>query len=60
MTKIKIQRIELICQLLNEGKTYKEISNATGMKVGIVKYYIYRYMQKTTKYEIIRPISSES
>lgn len=54
MTKIRIPRIELICQLLNEGKSRKEIQLATGLKESSLRWYIYTYLEveNPVKYKV--------
>lgn len=59
MTKIKTDRIELICRLLNEGKSRKYIQSATGLSESAVRWYIHNYLKKTVTYAIIKPLPRE-
>lgn len=41
---------ELIIKLLKEGKTYKEIGDATKLKKNSISYYNTKYVNRSTKY----------
>jgi hypothetical protein len=62
MTKIRTEMIDLICRLLNEGKSRKEIMKATGMKESRLRYYIFTYIKIKTLpvYEVSQQIQRES